>query len=90
MALRMAKLRRDPSSGSWFSRKEMPKDIRDAYWSIYQKRREDIFRAPADCPASRAKMLFSEWQADIDSRFAALRAKHRGQGRDLTQREARA
>jgi hypothetical protein len=63
MALRMAKLKRDPSSGSWLSRKEIPKDLRDPYGSIYNKRREEIFRAPADCPAARARVLFSEWQS---------------------------
>jgi integrase len=87
VSVRMAKLRRDPSSGSWLSRKEIPKDIRDPYAAIYHKRHEEIFRAPIDCPAGRAKVLFSEWQSEIDSRFAALRAKQRGQGRDLTQRE---
>jgi hypothetical protein len=55
MALRMAKLKRDPSSGSWLSRKEIPKDLRDPYGSIYNKRREEIFCAPADCPAARAR-----------------------------------
>jgi hypothetical protein len=34
MAIRMAKLRRDPSSGSWFSRKEIPRDIRESYAAI--------------------------------------------------------
>jgi integrase len=90
MALRMAKLKRDPSSGSWLSRKEIPKDLREPYAAIYNKRREEIFRAPADCPAARAKVMFSKWQSEIDSRFAALRAKQRGQGRDLTQRQAHA
>jgi integrase len=90
MALRMAKLRRDKSSGSWLSRKEIPSDLRGPYGAIYKKRREEIFRASADCPAAHAKVLFSEWQSEIDSRFAALRAKQRGQGRDLTQRQAHA
>jgi integrase len=35
-------------------------------------------------------VLFSEWQADIKNRIATLRAKQRGEGHDLTQREARA
>jgi integrase len=86
----MATLRRDPASGSWVSRKEVPADIRDAYAAIYKRRREEMFRQPADCPAGRAKVLFSEWQADIDSRFAAVRAQQRGQGHELTQRQAHA
>jgi integrase len=90
MSIRMAKLRRDPQSGSWLSRKEVPRALRDAYSAIYKRRYEEIFRAPPDCPAARARVLFSEWQSEIDSRFAALRAKARGQGRDLTQRDAHA
>jgi hypothetical protein len=45
MALRMAKLKRDPSSGSWLLRKEIPKDLREAYAAIYNKRREEIFQS---------------------------------------------
>src|SRR5215470_9069030 len=41
-------------------------------------------------PTRRAKVLHSEWEAEIDSRIEALRAKRRDEGRDLTQREAQA
>jgi hypothetical protein len=90
--MRMASLRRDPKSGSWLSRKEVPKALRAAYTSIYHKSFEEIFRQPADLPAARARVLFSDWQAEIDARFAALimRAKQQGAGHDLTQRQAHA
>jgi integrase len=90
MAVKMATLRRDRVSRSWISRKEIPADIRDDYEAIYKRRQEERFRQPADCPEHRARVLFSEWQSEIDSRFAALRAKQRGEGHDLTRREAHA
>ena len=42
------------------------------------------------CPLQRAKVLHSEWEAEIDSRMAALQAMQRCEGRDLTRREAQA
>src|SRR3989442_4459310 len=88
MAVRMATLRREKSSRAWTSRKEIPKDIRSAYEAIYKKRQEERFHQPADCPEHRARVLFSEWQADIDNRFETLRRQQRGDARDLTQKEA--
>jgi hypothetical protein len=64
--------------------------VRDDYRALYGKRWEELFHAPASLPLSKAKVLHSEWEAQIDSRIAALRAKQRGEGRDLTPKEARA
>jgi integrase len=64
--------------------------VRDDYEALYGKRWEEPFHAPADCPLSEAKMRHSDWEGQVVSRIAALRAKHRGEGHDLTQREARA
>jgi integrase len=89
MALRMAKLKRR-KSGAWGSRITIPKDVRTDYQALYGKHVDELFYAPPDCPAQRAQVLFSEWQADIKNRIATLRAKQRGEGHDLTQREARA
>jgi len=55
-----------------------------------RKRWEELFHRRASLPLSMAKVDHSEWEAEIESRFAALRAKQRGEGRDLTQREAQA
>jgi hypothetical protein len=44
----------------------------------------------ADIPLSKAKVLHSEWEAEVDNRFAVLSAKQRGEGHDLTRREVRA
>jgi len=32
-----------------------------------RQHREVLFHAPADCPPEPAKVMFSEWQADIDN-----------------------
>src|SRR5262249_23533245 len=89
MALRMAKLKRR-KSGAWGSRITIPKDVRTDYQALYRKHVDELFYAPPDCPPQRAQVLFSQWQADIKNRIATLRAKQRGEGHDLTQREARA
>jgi integrase len=89
MAFRMAGLERT-KSGAYKARKGIPKDIRGEYQTLYGKGWEELFNLPPGQSAQRAKVLFSEWQAEIDSRIAALRAKQRGEGRDLTQREAHA
>jgi hypothetical protein len=45
---------------------------------------------PPGCTAQRAKVLRAEWEAGIETRIATLRAKQRGEGLDLTQRQAQA
>jgi integrase len=89
MAWRMAKLRRR-RSGAWGARITIPEDVRPDYQAIYKKHVDEIFYAAPDCLPQRAQVLFSEWQADIKSRIATLRSKQRGEGHDLTQREAHA
>ena len=89
MAFRMAGLKRR-KSGAWGSRKTIPEEVRPDYEALYGKHCEELFYAPTSCPPQRAKVLHSEWEAEIDSRIAALRAKQRGEARDLTQREAQA
>jgi integrase len=89
MAFRMAGLTRT-KAGSWFSRKAIPEDVRSEHHALFKQRWEVKFHAPASVLPAQAKVLFSQWQAEIDDRFATLRAKQRGEGRDLTQREARA
>jgi hypothetical protein len=86
--LRGAKLWRR-KSGAWGARITIPKDVRPDYQALYTKHVEEVFHAPANCPSQGAQVLFSEWQADIKNRIATLLAKQRGEGHDLTQREAR-
>ena len=62
----------------------------DYRWADGKKRIEEIFHAPAHCPEPCGQVQFSQWQADIESRIATARAKQRGDGRDLTQKQAHA
>src|SRR5215813_5888158 len=89
MAFRMSGLTRT-KSGAYKARIGIPKDVRDDYQALYGKRWEEPFHAPASCPLSQARMLHSDWEGQIVSRIAALRANQRGEGHDLTLREARA
>jgi integrase len=89
MAFRMSSLTRT-NTGAFKGRIYIPNDVKDDYQALYGVRSEELFHAPADCPASRAKVLHSEWEARIKTQIEALRAKQRGEGHDLTQRQARA
>ena len=77
-------------SGAFKARKGIPVDVRDEYAALHGKRWEELFRAPPDCTPQQAKALRNEWEADIDTRIATLRAKQRGEGHDLTQKQAHA
>jgi hypothetical protein len=78
-------------SGAYRARIGVPKDVRDECQALYGKRWEELFHRPASLPLSKAKADHSEWVAEIESRIAALRAQHRGEGHDLTEeRQARA
>jgi hypothetical protein len=89
MAFRVARMAR-ARSGSFRARKGIPTDVRNEYAALYGRRWEELFRAPPDCTPQRAKALRAEWEAEIETRFATLRAKQRGEGHDLTQKQARA
>jgi integrase len=77
-------------SGAFKARKGIPADVRNEYAALHGRRWEELFRAPQDCTPQRAKALRNEWEAEIDTRIATLRAKQRGEGRDLTQKQAHA
>jgi integrase len=89
MVFRMARLKRRVS-GAWGSRITIPKDVRPDYQGLYNKSVEEIFHAPPDYPPQRAHALFLQWQGDIKNRIATLRANQRGDGHDLTRRDAHA
>jgi integrase len=87
MAFRVARMAR-VKSGAFKARKAIPADVRDDYAALHGKRWEELFHAPPDCPPQRAKVLRAEWEAEIEARVATLRAKKRGEGHDLTPRQA--
>jgi integrase len=87
MAFRVARMAR-VKSGALKARKAIPEDVKDDYQALYGKRWEELFRTPAGCSPQRAKTLHGAWLEEIESRIAVLRAKQRGEGHDLTQKQA--
>jgi integrase len=74
--------------GSWYARKVIPADVRDAYAQAHSKRREEFFVRPATLPRGVAEREFDDWKSDLVGRIERLRAKARGVGEDVTLREA--
>jgi hypothetical protein len=86
MAFRMVRVK----SGAFKGRKGIPEDVREQYKALYGVSREALFHAPAECSVQRAKALLGEWEAEVENRIDTLRAKQRGEGHDLTRRQAAA
>jgi hypothetical protein len=53
-------------------------------WSLSGARREAQLKLSADTPKHEAKARLGEWQAEIETRIATLRAKKNGEGQPLT------
>jgi hypothetical protein len=87
MALRMVALSR-AKDNRWFARKGIPEDIREEYARLYRVKREAHLKLPADTPRHEAKARLGEWEAEVETRIATLRAKARGEGRPLTRLNA--
>jgi hypothetical protein len=87
MALRMVSLNR-AADGRWFARKGIPEDVRDEYARLYGYKREARLNVPADAPRHEAKTRLGEWEAEIETRIATLRAKKNGEGQPLTKLNA--
>jgi hypothetical protein len=75
-------------SGAFKARKGIPADVRDEYHATHGKRWEELFRAPPDREPQHAKALRGEWEAEIETRIVTIRAKQRGEGHDLTKKQA--
>ena len=87
MALRMVSLSR-AADGRWFARKGIPEDVREEYARLYSYKREAHLKLPADTPRHEAKTRLAEWEAEIETRIATLRAKKNGEGQPLTKLNA--
>ncbi|MGY3123596.1 hypothetical protein ACVWXQ_007533 [Bradyrhizobium sp. S3.14.4] len=87
MALRMAALSR-ASDGRWFARKGIPEDVRVEYQRLYGVKREAHLKLPADTPWHEAKTRKAEWEAEVETRIATLRARRDGKGQPLTKLNA--
>jgi hypothetical protein len=70
-------------SGAWFSRKGISHDMRDECAALHGSRWEELFGPRRQASRYRRKVDHSEWEAKIESRIAAIRAKQRGEGHVL-------
>lgn len=87
MALRMVGLGR-AADGRWFARKGIPVDVREEYQRLYGVKREAHLKLPADTPRHEAKTRLGEWEAEVETRIATLRAQRNGEGQPLTKLNA--
>lgn len=54
------------------------------YERLYEARWEAQLRLPGDTPRHEAKVRLGEWEAEIETRIATLRAQRNGAGQPLT------
>ncbi|MBR0905536.1 hypothetical protein [Bradyrhizobium liaoningense] len=87
MALRMVALNR-AADGRWFARKGIPQDVREDYQRLYGTKREAHLKLAAGTPKHEAKARLGEWEAEVETRIATLRAQRNGEGQPLTRLNA--
>jgi integrase len=87
MALRMVALKRI-ADGRWFARKVIPKDVCEEYQRYFGHKAEAHLKLPADTPKYEAKARLGEWEAEVETRIATLRAQRNGEGQPLTKLNA--
>ncbi len=85
----MVTLRQD-ARGNFSARKRLPEDVREEYGHRYGARFEAKFSAPASAGAHVAKQMFRDWETEVASRIAIIRAERTGEGIALTVQQARA
>jgi integrase len=85
----MVKLRQD-DRGNYSARKRLPDDVREEYKSLYGARFEAKFSMPATVGHRIATEKFREWEADVSQRISNIRATQRGEGIDLSRKDAAA
>jgi hypothetical protein len=87
MAVKMARL--DHTKSSYSSRKAIPVEVLEAYRRTYGlKGWEERLKLPADLPRYEAIRRKNEWESEIETRIAKLRAVAKGEAQPLTRIEA--
>jgi hypothetical protein len=76
------------SNGTWKARKCIPDDVRSEYKRLYGQGHEAKLTVPAVASASEAKRRYCEWLSEHEREVTAIRAALRGDGVDLTNKEA--
>jgi hypothetical protein len=77
-------------NGAVRARQVIPADVRDEYQHLYGKGWEELWRAEPGTSAAEQKRQYAEWYAETWRRIEAIRAAKRGDGIDLTRKDAAA
>lgn len=83
----MASLCQD-SRGNYHSRRRIPNDCQADYKNLYGQRHGAKFYAPASVGRVEAQRLFREREAEVTRRIETIRRTQRGEGIDLTYKQA--
>ena len=75
-------------SGAQTARQVIPLDVRAEYKRLYGVAWEELWRAKPGTPAAECKRLYGEWVALISGRIEAIRAEKRGDGINLSRKDA--
>jgi integrase len=75
-------------NGAVRARQVIPADVRDEYQRLYGKGWEELWRAEPGTSAAEQKRQYAVWYAEIWRRIEAIRAAKRGDGVDLTRKDA--
>src|SRR5262249_22016167 len=87
MALLMVKLDQ-LKDGTYVARKVIPSDVRDDYAKRFGIAWEAKFRLEQPVSQHAAKVRFTEWLAEVETRIETLRAARRNGPRPLTRQNA--
>ena len=79
---------RRTKSGADVVRQIIPTDVREEYQRLYGKAWEERWRAKPGTPRAEQKRQCAEWLAEIARRIGAIRAAQRGEGIDLSRKDA--
>lgn len=78
------------ADGGWSARKRIPADARKEYARLYGTSAEVRFTTVAGINRKEAQRQWHEWSAEVEGRFASIRAAMRGEGIVISLGEARA
>jgi hypothetical protein len=77
-------------SGAITARQVIPADVREEYQRLYGKGWEERWRADPGTSRAEQKRQYAEWYAEVWRRIEAIRAAKRGDGIDLSRKDAAA
>jgi integrase len=75
-------------SGTYVSRKGIPKDVQAEYAKLYGQGWEAKLTLSASLRPTEAKARHAEWLSEIENRITTIRARLRGERQSLSQKQA--